>query len=43
MIIKFKRLGLGHREKTVAIIKLALCFLAGVLFAVLLFELFFAL
>lgn len=40
MITKFKNL--DHGEKTIAIIKLALCFLAGVLSAVLLFELFFA-
>jgi len=40
MIIKFK--SLDHEEKTVAVLKLVLCFLAGVLSAVLLFELFFA-
>jgi len=40
MIYKFK--SLDSREKTIAIIKLVLCFLAGVLSAVLVFELFFA-
>jgi len=40
MIIKFK--SLDNEERTIAIIKLALCFFAGVLSAVLLFELFFA-
>ena len=38
MIIKFK--SLNHEERTVAIGKLALCFVAGVLSAVLLFEFF---
>jgi len=38
MIIKFK--SLDSEERSLALVKLALCFLAGVLFAVLLFELF---
>ncbi len=40
MISKFK--SLDKEERFLAVVKLALCFLAGVLFAVLLFELFFA-
>jgi hypothetical protein len=40
MITKFK--SLDNEERFVAVVKLVLCFLAGVLSAVLLFELFFA-
>jgi len=38
MIIKFK--SLDRQERSIALLKLALCFLAGVLSAVLLFEFF---